>query len=120
MSKPPSWNRRGSAVTPNGFFTVLKSTGWFPTFRLPNDFRYVTGKSAINPAFPANVVGRFTVPRAGTESVPRETTIALRQIDSDRIGLNSVLRIAAMALIAMAITFAGLLWIMHSPGIHRP
>ena len=27
MKDPRTWNRRDSAVTPNGFFTILKTTG---------------------------------------------------------------------------------------------
>jgi hypothetical protein len=119
MNKPPSWNRRGSAVAPNGFFTVLKSTGWFPTFRLPDGFRYLSGKSAINPAYPADVVARRTISRASTESAQIESTIALCQIDSGRVGLSTALRIATLALAAFALTFAALMWIMH-PGVPRP
>jgi len=40
-----SWNRRGSEVTPNGYFTVLKSSGWFSTLPLPGGFRYVIGEN---------------------------------------------------------------------------
>lgn len=115
MKTSSSWNRRRSEVAPNGYFTVLKSGGWFPTFRLPEGFRYLTGKSVINPSHPVGVVARviFSDPSANAPA-PTETTIALQQIESGRVGLRGVLRIAAMALIAMALTFAALLWIMHT------
>jgi len=35
------WNRREFDVTPNGYFTVLKSSGWFSAARLPAGFRYL-------------------------------------------------------------------------------
>ena len=72
-------------------------------------------KSVINPSHPVGVVARviFSDPSANAPA-PTETTIALQQIESGRVGLRGVLRIAAMALIAMALTFAALLWIMHT------
>ena len=40
MKGPRSWNRREFDVTPAGFFTVLKPSGWFSaTSRLPAGFR---------------------------------------------------------------------------------
>jgi hypothetical protein len=45
MSNLRTWNRREFSVTPNGYFTVLRSTGWFSTLRLPGGFRYRVGLS---------------------------------------------------------------------------
>jgi hypothetical protein len=45
MKDPRTWNRRDFAVTSNGYFTVLKPTGWFSTVRLPGGFRYLVGQS---------------------------------------------------------------------------
>src|SRR5271157_4146239 len=45
MSNPRTWNRREFSVTPNGYFTVLRPTGWFSTVRLPGGFRYQVGLS---------------------------------------------------------------------------
>ncbi len=116
MKSPTSWNRRGSAVTANGFFTVLRSTGWFPTFRLPDGYRYATGKSATDPLHPVDVVARLAVANpAANASVLPESTIAFRQIDSGRVSLRGVLWIAVLTIAAMALTFAALLWIMNSP-----
>ena len=116
MKSPTSWNRRGSAVTANGFFTVLRSTGWFPTFRLPDGYRYATGKSVTDPLPPVDVVARIAVANpAATAPVMPESTIALRQIDSGQVGLRAVLHTAALALAAAALTFALLWWLMH-PG----
>ena len=44
MMGPRTWNRREFDVTPNGFFTVLRSSGWFSTVRLPGGFRYLIGE----------------------------------------------------------------------------
>ncbi len=116
MKSPTSWNRRGSAVTSNGYFTVLKSSGWFPTFRLPDGYRYATGKSVTDPLHPVDVVARLAVsdPAASATVLP-ESTIALRQIDSGRVDLRALLHTVALALAAAALTFALLWWLMH-PG----
>ncbi len=45
MKDPRTWNRRDFAVTSNGYFTVLKPTGWFSTLRLPGGSRYLAGPS---------------------------------------------------------------------------
>jgi len=116
MKTSGSRNRRGSAVTANGYFTVLKSTGWFPTFRLPDGFRYATGKSITNPLHPVDVVVRLGVSNPAANSpTPPDSTIALRQVDSGRVSLRGVLRVALLALTAMALTYAALLWMMNSP-----
>ena len=116
MKTSTSWNRRGSAVTANGYFTVLRSTGWFPTFRPPDGFRYLTGKSVTNLAHSVDVVARLTVSNpAANASVPTDPTIALRQIDTGQVGLRALLHTAALALPAAALTFALLWWLMH-PG----
>jgi hypothetical protein len=116
MKTSGSWNRRGSAVTANGYFTVLKSTGWFPTFRLPDGFRYATGKSVTDPLHPVDVVARLAVSNpAASAPVQPEPTIAFRQIESGRVGLRGVLWVAALTIAAVALTYAALLWIMNSP-----
>ena len=106
MKSPSSWNRRGSAVTTNGYFTVLRSTGWFPTFRRPNEFRYLSGQAA---AHPADLAGKQTA----ANPPPTQSLLALRQIDTGQVSLRTVSRIVALALAALAITFIALWWIMH-------
>ena len=93
-----SWNRRGSAVTANGFFTILKSTGWFPTFRLPDGDRYILSPenpsqipsaSYHRPWSPASSVSN---PAASTPHLCAESTLTpSRQIDSSRVSLRGVL-----------------------------
>jgi len=116
MKTSGSWNRRGSAVTANGFFTVLRSTGWFPTFRLPDGYRYATGKSVTDPLHPVDVVARLAVSNpAANAPAPGQTTIALQQIDSGQVDLRALLHTVLLALAAAALTFGLLWWIMH-PG----
>jgi hypothetical protein len=45
---PRSWNRRDFNVAANGYFTILKPAGWFPTVRLPQGFRYPTVQPKVN------------------------------------------------------------------------
>ena len=109
MRGPGSWNRRGSEVTPNGYFTVLKSTGWLPTFRLPGGFRYLIGESGVNRAPSAGVPGR----QAADQPAGMQTEIALRQLDAEPRGARGLLRAVTLALAGAALTFTLLLWIMH-------
>lgn len=51
MNSLRSWNRREFNVAPNGFFTVLRATRWFPTWRPKGNLRYPFGKSQM-PAQP--------------------------------------------------------------------
>ena len=116
MKSPSSWNRRGSAVTPNGYFTVLRSTGWFPTFRLPDGYRYATGKSVTDPLHPVDAVARLAVANpAASSPIQPESTIAFRQIESRRFSLRGVLWVTLLTVAAMALTYVALLWMMNSP-----
>ena len=45
MNHPRSWNRREFRVAANGFFTVLRPTGWFSAVPLPGGFRYLVNLS---------------------------------------------------------------------------
>src|SRR5579863_1865641 len=55
------WNRREFDVTPNGYFTVLKSSGWFSAVRLPDGFRYlVKGAPDHTSRFPLQSEGQAT------------------------------------------------------------
>ena len=104
-----SWNRRSSEVTPNGFFTVLKSAGWFPTFHLPGGFRYLVGESGARRAL---LVGAARQ-QAANQLTGTETAIRLRQIDEDSRGTRGLIRMASLALAGAALTFTLLWWIMH-------
>lgn len=109
MNGSGSWNRRGFEVTPNGFFTVLRSSGWFPAFRLPGGFRYLLGESGANRS--RYVVAPAQQPTSLPGSIQPE--IVLRQIGAEPLGVRVVLRGVLLAFGATALTFALLMWIMH-------
>jgi len=69
MKDPRTWNRRDSAVTPNGFFTILKTTGRVSAVRLPGGFRYLFGqpKRAAPQQAPENPAA---APAAASTSAP--------------------------------------------------
>src|SRR5579859_7238924 len=94
-----SWNRRSSEVTPNGFFTVLKSAGWFPTFNRPSGL----GAKRVS------LVGA-TGQQAASQLSGTETAIRLRQIDGESRGTRGLLRVASLALAGAALTFTLLWW----------
>ncbi len=103
-----AWNRRGSEVTPNGFFTVLKSTGWFPTFRLPGGFRYLTRESGVLRSPFDGVAGK----QADSQPTDAEIEIRLRQIDEGSPGVRGLIRVVWLALAGAALTFM-LLWMLR-------
>ena len=122
MKTSSSWNRRGSAVTSNGFFTVLRiqadgsrpSSRCFQTFA----FDYLTGKSVTNRSHSADVVRKglpSPIPAANAPNPAHSTIRPLHQIDTGQRDLHTLLRTGALALAAAALTFALLMWIMH-PG----
>lgn len=45
MKDPHTWNRRDFAVTPSGYFTILKPTRWFSAVHLPGGFRDLVAQS---------------------------------------------------------------------------
>jgi hypothetical protein len=109
MKRPGPWNRRGFDVIPNGFFTVLRSSGWFPAFRLPGGFRYLIGEPGTNRPRTDGAPTRQVI----GQSVGIQTEIILRQIDAEPLGARVVLRGVLLAMVASALTLALLLWIMH-------
>jgi hypothetical protein len=110
MKDPRTWNRRDFAVTANGFFTVLRPTGWFSTLRLPGGFRYLTGQSKGTTS---------PLPPYPTDNHP--TALPL-QFVSLGVQDRRVMRPALIVLAAGAITLFMLWWIMagapHIPHAH--
>ncbi len=109
MRGPSSWNRRVSAVTANGYFTVLKSTGWFPTFRLPDGFRYLIRDNGVDRTPPVGA----PIPPPESRPTNIEAGVRLRQIDEDSRGPRVWLRWALLALAACGFTFAMLRWMIN-------
>ena len=103
MPSPRSWNRREFTVAPNGFFTILKPTGWFSALPLPGGFRYLKGKSkrAVSPPAYENPAGGHAA------AMPLQFT-------SLSTPHPHLMRLAAIVVAAAAITF-GLLWWIARP-----
>jgi len=123
MKSPRSWNRREFAVTPNGFFTILKPTGWFSAVPLPGGFRYFVGQSkgtASPQAHENPTENPTTAPPPESTSVPerkaldhadsQETAIPL-QIVMPSTHDHHLMRPALIVLAATAITSILLCWI---------
>ncbi len=106
MKGPGSWNRRSFDVTPNGYFTVLKPTRWFPTVRLPDGFRYLIGESGK----PKRQLGDQDGPSSPLGGVGQETIIDFQLVGSTD-GKRSLLRVGLIVLGAIAISFGLLLFI---------
>ena len=109
MKGPSSWNRRGSAVTANGYFTVLKSTGWFPTFRLPDGFRYLIRDNGVDRTPPVGA----PVPPQVDQPTNVEAEVQLRQIDDDQRGPGVWVRWAVLGVVACAGTLMMLRWLIN-------
>jgi hypothetical protein len=117
MPSPHTWNRREFNITQNGYFTILKSAGWFSAVPLPGGFRYLVRKSkgfanptenpAENPTA-ASVFASTSAPQLNSlaRSGSPETTIRLQTIDSATSGHH----LMRLALIVVAAT--GLAWIL--------
>jgi hypothetical protein len=119
MRSPHTWNRREFDITQNGYFTILKSAGWFSAVPLPGGFRYLAGKSkrSVNPQspnHPAEMNAAAPV-LASTSALQVDSpagfgrsaaTIQLQTIDSDTSGRH----LKRLALIVVAAT--GLSWVL--------
>ncbi|MGA2886500.1 MAG: hypothetical protein ABSE51_00495 [Terracidiphilus sp.] len=120
MTGPRSWNRREFDVTPAGFFTVLRPTGWFSaTSRLPAGFRYLVSASKHAAAphvvdMPAAAPARAPEQEALDRPAIKETTISL-QILTLSAHDHHLMRQALILLSAAAITCFLLWWIFFRP-----
>ena len=97
MPSPRTWNRREFNITQNGYFTILKSAGWFSAVPLPGGFRYLRGETKGAAAPPAI---------SSASSDGSAATIQLQTVDSDTSGRH----LMRLALIVVAAT--GLAWIL--------
>jgi hypothetical protein len=126
MKDPRTWNRRDFAVTANGYFTILKPTGWFSAVRLPGGFRYLVGQSkgTGSPQADENpTVSTTAAPPAGSTFMPEQrgpdgadsqkTAIPL-QFTSLSTPDHRLMRPALIVLAAIAISWI-LLWCTAHP-----
>jgi len=100
MARP--WNRREANVAQAGYFTVLRSTGWFSALsRLPGGYRYVVK----GPAKPDVLVK----PAGATAEAPEKRadgqgTAPIFQMVTPRASGRGLLRLAFIALAAAGLT----------------
>jgi len=125
MNNPRSWNRREFTVAANGYFTVLRSTGWFSAVPLPGGFRYLVGqtkRTAIRQTLESTTQNptaavQFESTYGPEQNAPgradsQETAILSQSIipgTFDHRLMRTLMRAALIILAATAITFA-LLW----------
>jgi len=104
-----SWNRRETNVAQAGYFTVLRSSGWFSTLlRLPGGYRYVV-KGAATPDLLVKPEGATAdAPEKRDEAQESAPTFQTVTPKSSGFGL---LRLALIALVAAGITYGLLTWI---------
>ncbi len=109
------WNRRETNVAQAGFFTVLRSSGWFSALsRLPGGYRYVVK----GPATPDVLVKPEGAGAAALKNhdVGQETAPAFEMLVPKTSGVR-VLRLALIALVAAGLTALFFLLLrLDSPG----
>ena len=101
------WNRRETNVAQAGYFTVLRSSGWFSTLRLPGGFRYLI-KGPPTPVWLEKDGGAKASPEEQSRAGGPEAQASL-QFGMPKTRDLSLARMALIALAAAAITL-GLLW----------
>lgn len=112
MPSSRSWNRREFSITQNGYFTILKSDGWFSTVTPPGGFRYLRGQSKGAASLPAPASERRLNSPVGAAS--EQSTIQLQTIDSSS-PRQTLIRPALIILAATALTWLLLLWCTSHP-----
>jgi len=110
-----SWNRRETNVAQAGFFTVLRSTGFFSTLsRLPGGYRYVVK----GPATPDVLVKPEGAEAAALEKgdLAQETAPSF-QLVAPRASGRGLLRLAIIAVVAAGLTALFFVFLhLDSPG----
>ncbi len=111
-----SWNRRETNVTQAGFFTVLRSAGWFSALsRLPGGYRYVVKGPATPDVLVKPEGAGAAAPKNGDEAQETAPTLQMSTPRTSGLGL---LRLALIVLVAAGITalFFLILHLEDSPG----
>jgi len=101
------WNRRETNIAQAGYFTVLRSSGWFSTLRLPGGFRYLI-KGPPTPAWLEKFGGTKASPEQQSPAGVPGAQASL-QFGTPKTRDRSLARMAVIALAGAAITL-GLLW----------
>ena len=108
MAGSRSWNRRETNVAQAGYFTVLRSSGWFSTLRLPGGFRYLL-KGPPTSAFLEKPGGARATSEELSRASQAEVSLDFGMQKSDRHWV----RMALMALAESAATLFLLWWFWH-------
>ncbi|MDR3754950.1 MAG: hypothetical protein P4K93_00385 [Terracidiphilus sp.] len=109
------WNRRETNVAQAGYFTVLRSAGWFSTLtHLPGGYRYVV-KGPATPELLVKPEGAGAAAQENHDSAQR-TAPAFETLAPKASGLR-LLRLALIALVAVGLTALFFLLLhLDSPG----
>ena len=107
-----TWNRRETNVAQAGFFTVLRSTGWFSsTLHLPGGYRYVTK----GPATPDCLQKPEGVPssegRNGSNAQDQQASVQLAMPWAHE---HRLVRMALVAIAGVTITLGLIWWLWHA------
>ena len=109
-------------MTPNGYFTVLRPTGWFSTVRLPGDFQYRIGLSDVtafpqanenptqNPTAPPLLDSKFVSEQNAIDHAGIQETAILSQSIIPGTQDHRLMRTVLIVLAAAAISFF-VLWL---------
>jgi hypothetical protein len=117
MKRRPSWNRRESSVTSNGFFTVLRSDRWFSAAHLPGVSRYLADQSkgtASTQADKNSAENPTGAPTSTPNHAGSQETAILSQSMIPSTHDRSLIRPVLIVLAAAVITGI-LLWWLASP-----
>ena len=109
MKGPPYWNRRETDITPNGFFTVMKSSGWFSAARLPAGFRYLVK----GPPKPAGLEIAERVRNVSAQADGQSAGMPPQILAPESHDHFFLLRFALIVLAAATLTWLALLAIGH-------
>ncbi len=98
----PRWNRRETNVAQAGFFTVLRSTGWFSALsRPPGGYRYVVKGPATPDVLVKPEGSSAEAPEVGAGA---EATAPSFEMVTPKMTGRGLLRLALIALVALGLT----------------
>jgi hypothetical protein len=110
---PRTWNRRETNVSQAGYFTVLRSSGWFSTLRLPGGFRYLLK----GPPTPGCLQKPDGAPSAeGQNQFWGQRPQVSLQLAMPWAHEHRLLRMALIAVVGATITVGLIWWLWHAGG----
>lgn len=109
----PRWNRRETNVAQVGYFTVLRSEGWFSAWRLPGGFRYLI-KGPPTPQCLQKPEG--APPAEGQNRSSGVDPQVSPQLEMPWTREHRLVRMALIAIVGVAITLCLIWWLWHAGG----